>query len=403
MQSVELFTGAGGLALGISRAGFQHLAVVEKDSNSCETLAENRRRRVESVHRWPVLHCDVRDFNVNSIPEGIELLAAGVPCQPFSIGGKHKGHADERNLFPQTLEVIRRIKPMAVLIENVRGLARPSFSRYFNYIQLMLTYPELDRGQEEEWVEHLGRLERYHTKGKRDGLYYRVVPRVLNAADYGVPQKRERLFMVALRADLGIEWSFPSPTHSPESLLWEQFCTRSYWERHRVSERSQPLPNSMILQRAQALRSRLIPPALQPWKTVRDAISDLPAPHSNRAADGPGLTHYTISGARAYAGHTGSPLDEPAKTLKAGVHGVPGGENMLASPDGSVRYFTVRESARLQTFPDEFVFPCSWTESMRQIGNAVPVALAQCIAEKLRETLKKNVHPSNGRYSLQPA
>src|SRR5690606_17264971 len=92
-------------------------------------------------------------------------------------------------------------------------------------------------------------------------------------------------------------------------------------------------------------------------------------------------------GARTYVGHTGSPLDEPAKTLKAGVHGVPGGENMLRRPDGTVRYFTVRESARLQTFPDDYVFHGSWTETMRQLGNAVPVDLAETIARSVRQHL----------------
>jgi DNA (cytosine-5)-methyltransferase 1 len=387
MQSVELYTGAGGLALGISRAGFKHLAVVELDKDSCDTIQENKRRRVEEVHRWPVFNCDVRQFDFGSIPEGIELLAAGVPCQPFSIGGKHKGHSDERNLFPQTIDVIRRLKPKAVIIENVRGLRRPSFAKYFSYIELMLTYPEISRRKEEQWVDHVSRLERYHTRGKRDGLYYRVVHRILNAADYGVPQKRERLFLVAIRADLGVEWSFPEPSHSPESLLWEQYCTGSYWERHRISSRCIPQPNAELRQRVHTLKNRLIPPPLDGWRTVRDAISDLPKPRAERSGDEPGLTHFAIPGARSYVGHTGSPYDEPAKTLKAGVHGVPGGENMLALPDGSVRYFTIRESARLQTFPDSFVFPNSWTESMRQIGNAVPVTLAESIAKKLKTTL----------------
>jgi DNA (cytosine-5)-methyltransferase 1 len=83
-------------------------------------------------------------------------------------------------------------------------------------------------------------------------------------------------------------------------------------------------------------------------------------------------------------------LDFPAKTLKAGDHGVPGGENMLALADGSVRYFTVRESARLQTFPDWFGFPCSWTESMRQIGNAVPVRLSETIAKSVVDVLQRH-------------
>ena len=390
MQSVELYTGAGGLALGISRAGFNHLAVVEMDRHSCETIKENQKRRVDHVRTWPVFNCDVRDFDCDSIPESIELLAAGVPCQPFSIGGKHKGHSDERNLFPQTVDVIRRVRPLAVVIENVRGLRRPSFSRYFSYIQLMLTYPEIMRRSHEEWMDHLSRLERYHTKGKRDGLYYRVVHRVLNAADYGVPQKRERVFMVAIRADLGIEWSFPSPTHSPESLLWQQYCSGEYWDRHKVASKARPQVPLELRERVQALKHRLIRPALNPWATVRDAIANLPKPMPNRSEDEPGLTHFAIHGARSYVGHTGSPFDESAKTLKAGVHGVPGGENMLALPDGSVRYFTIRESARLQTFPDSFVFPNSWTESMRQIGNAVPVHLAEVVARTVAQTLRRS-------------
>jgi DNA (cytosine-5)-methyltransferase 1 len=387
MQSVELYTGAGGLALGASRAGFKHLAVVELDKNSCDTLQENKRRGVADVEQWPIFNADVSQFDFKSIPEGIALVAGGVPCQPFSIGGKHKGHADQRNLFPQTVEVIRRIKPLAVLIENVRGLARQSFAKYFGYIQLMLTYPEITNRTGDQWTDHLARLERYHTRGKHDGLYYRVVHRVLNAADYGVPQKRERLFIVGMRADLGIAWSFPTPTHSADSLLWHQYCSGDYWDRHRVARRFTLQLGSEFQSRIQTIKRRQTPPVLRPWRTVRDAISNLPKPASNRTSTEPGLTHFSIPGARTYAGHTGSPLDEPAKTLKAGVHGVPGGENMLALPEGGVRYFTIRESARLQTFPDRYVFPGSWTESMRQIGNAVPVDLAEAVARSVAKSL----------------
>ncbi len=390
MKSLELFTGAGGLALGISRAGFKHVAVIERDGDACASLRENQRRNVADMASWPINHCSVESFDYTKVPEGIELLAAGVPCQPFSIGGKHRGHEDERNMFPQTVDVIRALKPKAILVENVRGLTRSSFARYFTYIQLMLTYPELRRKSTEEWEDHLTRLERYHTRGRPDGLYYRVIARILNAADYGVPQKRERVFIVAFRSDLGLEWSFPTRTHSSDALAWEQFCTGEYWQRHRVPKRLIPELPEGVRAKAEKLETGLLP-LLRPWITVRDAITDLPLPRKRREPEEPGLNHFFIPGARSYVGHTGSPLDEPAKTLKAGDHGVPGGENMMVLSDRRVRYFTIRESARLQTFPDEYVFPGSWTESMRQIGNAVPVTLAEHLARDIRTRLESRL------------
>ena len=123
------------------------------------------------------------------------------------------------------------------------------------------------------------------------------------------------------------------------------------------------------------------------WRTVRDAIADLPDPELSPDTASSFHDHRFQPGARSYSGHTGSPLDEPAKTLKAGVHGVPGGENMLRRADGSIRYFTVRESARLQTFPDDMVFHGSWSETMRQLGNAVPCQLARIVASGVREKL----------------
>lgn len=116
-------------------------------------------------------------------------------------------------------------------------------------------------------------------------------------------------------------------------------------------------------------------------QTTRDALADLPGPQSEEAAAF--NNHVFRAGAKAYLGHSGSVLDEPSKTLKAGVHGVPGGENMLVLDSGKVRYYTVRESARLQTFTDNYHFIASWTESMRQIGNAVPVKLAELIGRSV--------------------
>jgi DNA (cytosine-5)-methyltransferase 1 len=117
------------------------------------------------------------------------------------------------------------------------------------------------------------------------------------------------------------------------------------------------------------------------WRTLRDAIHDLPEPTETGSIAY--ANHILRPGARAYPGHTGSPIDEPSKTIKAGAHGVPGGENMIAFNDGSVRYLTVREAARIQTFPDDYHFPVSWGESMRQLGNAVPVELGLAVAKSV--------------------
>ena len=202
-----------------------------------------------------------------------------------------------------------------------------------------------------------------------------------------MPQKRERVIIVGFRSDLGVEWSFPDATHSFDSLLRDQWVTGDYWERHRVSKRKRPVISERRKERVDRLKSEqtLFEPDEKPWRTVRDAIADLPDPqHGDCSAF---HNHDHNPGARSYAGHTGSPLDEPAKTLKAGDHGVPGGENTVVMPNGSLRYFTVRESARLQTFPDEYVFHGVWTEAMRQIGNAVPVLLGETIANGVRQKL----------------
>ena len=125
------------------------------------------------------------------------------------------------------------------------------------------------------------------------------------------------------------------------------------------------------------------PPTEDAWITVREAINDLPSPHKNNNYN----NHIFKAGARSYPGHTGSPIDEPSKTLKAGDHGVPGGENMIRLNSGEIRYFTIREAARLQTFPDDYHISGAWSECMRQIGNAVPVTLAEVIAKSVFRAL----------------
>lgn len=128
-------------------------------------------------------------------------------------------------------------------------------------------------------------------------------------------------------------------------------------------------------------------PKLLPWRTIRDAIKDLPQP----IVESDCSEHTLRVGAREYDGHSGSEIDLPSKTIKAGGHGVPGGENMIKFTDGTVRYLTVKEAKRIQTFPDDYPIAGSWTEAMRQLGNAVPVKLAFVIGQAVLRKLDNRV------------
>jgi DNA (cytosine-5)-methyltransferase 1 len=385
MRSVELFAGAGGLAMGMVNAGFHHAAVIEWDHDACETFRENQRHHIQSVEEWPLHEGDVRSFDFGRLRDEVIVVSGGPPCQPFSVGGKHRGYLDKRDMFPEAVRAVRELRPKAFIFENVKGLMRQTFASYFEYVYLQLTHPGLIRRKSESWIEHRARLERHHTsRGSRSE--YNVVYRLLNAANFGVPQRRERVFLVGFRSDLGIEWNFPEKSHSEDALLRSKWITGEYWERHRVATKQRPQLAERQRARVERLRcGELFHGSKSPWLTVRDAISDLPDPvrfPRNEIAN-----HAANPGARSYPGHTGSPFDEPAKTLKAGDHGVPGGENMLARPDGSVRYFTIREAARLQTFPDNYTFRGPWSEAMRQLGNAVPVRLAETVARSVAQIL----------------
>ena len=386
MRAIELFAGAGGLGMGISKAGFKPLQIVEWDRWCCDTIRENRLAATSPISNWPLpIEGDVRNLDFRPYEGRIDLVSGGPPCQPFSMGGKHRANADDRDMWSEAVRVVRETKPRGFIFENVKGLTRASFATYLAYIVHQLSYPDIVRGGDEDWQRHLARLEQHHTSGARCGLHYNVVYRVLNAANYGVPQKRERVVFVGFREDLAIEWSFPEETHSFDALLWDQARDSTYWDRHRVASANRSMDNRLHDRGMRLLEK----PASAPWQTVRDALADIPDPEFHPDAMKKFTNHRFQPGARSYAGHTGSPLDEPAKTLKAGVHGVPGGENMLARPDGTVRYFSVRESARLQTFPDTFQFHGSWTESMRQLGNAVPVELARVIGQNVARCLQE--------------
>ncbi|MEU3185859.1 DNA (cytosine-5-)-methyltransferase [Streptomyces sp. NPDC006923] len=202
LTSIELCAGAGGQALGLERAGFRHTALVELDTDAVHTLRTNR-------PNWNVVPADVRDLTeggLRSTDKTVGLLAAGVPCPPFSLAGKQLGAVDERDLFPTLLNLSARLQPTAVMVENVKGILQGKFASY--------------RG------EVLGRLA---AQG------YRTSWRLLRACDYGVPQLRPRAVLIAMRPDAFAAFRWPEPTSCPEtapgvgSVLYESMASKG-WE-----------------------------------------------------------------------------------------------------------------------------------------------------------------------------
>jgi DNA (cytosine-5)-methyltransferase 1 len=331
MRSIELFAGCGGLAKGLELAGFKHSALLEINHQACESLRANYNPSI--VHEVDIKKVDFRVF------EGIDVISGGPPCQPFSLGGLSKAYEDSRDMFPQASRSIAEAKPRAFLFENVKGLLRDKFKPYFDYILMRLSYPECEQKCGESWQCHANRL-KLISKGLNsyEGVRYRIQYKLLNAADYGVAQVRERVFIVGIRTDITAEWEWPGP-----------IC---------------PTPKSRI--------------------PISAVLRDVPDPSEvlKYAED-----HIFIGGAKIYPGHTGSDIDKPSKTIKAGAHVVPGGDNMLRFRDGSVRYMTVHEAKLIQSFPKDYKITGSWGEALRQIGNAVPVAMANVVAQRLYSLL----------------
>lgn len=395
MKSIELFAGAGGLAIATANAGFHHSAVYEWNRNACATLRRNKNDGLRQLANAEIIEGDVSQVRFRDLAGKIDIVSGGPPCQPFSIGGKHAGMDDTRNMFPHAIRAVREIAPRAFIFENVKGLLRESFSNYYQYIIHQLSFPEIVAKGDEEWTDHLVRLERASTSRRKSGLTYNVIYQLMNSADFGVPQHRHRVLIVGVRSDLELNFSFPQQTHEQDALLYDKWISGDYWERHEIAKSKRPKISREVKARVERIGCLFPDMLLKPWRTVRDAISNLPD-----IAPGESCTkfanHFLNPGARSYPGHNGSPFDEPAKALKAGDHGVPGGENTLRFDDGSVRYFSVRECARLQTFPDDWTFEGSWTETMRQLGNAVPVLMCESVARQLAGLLCEEESLANG-------
>jgi DNA (cytosine-5)-methyltransferase 1 len=396
-SSIELFTGGGGLALAMSAAGFHHVLAVERDDRACLTLLANAARPfvaddpdLASVYdRWPLAQADIRDVDFSRWHGAVDVVAGGVPCQPWSVAGMHKGYDDQRNLWPELFRCARETRPRAIIAENVRGLLRPSFRPYYEYILRSLAAPFERRADGEDWYEHDQRLKRalQHPPGDPSERYD-VTFRLVNAADYGVPQIRRRVFVVAFRHDLDIGgWEFPRPTHAEAVLLRSQ-ASGEYWTGHgikRTGTATSWLPG--------------VDEQLAPWQTLRDAIGDLPNPVMG--VEHPDWVHHVgCPGAHEYPGHTANDLDRPAKTIKAGVHGVPGGEAVVRLDDGSIRNLTVREIARVMTFPDRWWLSGPRSEQMRQLGNAVPVLLARVVVDSVGKALTSLYAESSGGRAI---
>ena len=332
MRTIELFAGAGGMALGVDRAGFHHDALIEFDPAACETLRANR-------PAWPVVETDVVDVDFAAY-EGIDLLTAGAPCQPFSTDGKRGLDTDRRNMFPWVLHAIRTACPRALLLENVTGMLKGDARAYFDWI--IKRVRELD---------------------------YDACWRQINCADHGVPQRRERVFVVGFRRELGVRWEWPAPTHGLDALLHAQWTHCSYWAEHGLRAPEEP-PLAHLERLERLWPSRLPPPRLR-WRTVRDVLPDPGAPR--------------IASWRVPRGHDTARVnawDEPACTIMTRWNTA-----MVWDGNGEPRLLTMAEIAGLQTFPDDWALAGRHDEQLRQLGNAVPPDMAYILGRAICERL----------------
>jgi len=304
--ALELCAGGGGAALGLERAGFAHAALVDLDPHACATLRGNR-------PYWNVIQADIRRFDA-TYWRGIDLLSAGLPCPPFSIAGKQLGADDDRDMFPSMLKIVKATQPRAVLIENVRGLLTGRFESFRARLDAAF-----DRqGFDTQWA-------------------------AFNAADFGVPQTRFRVFMVALlRGVTGpLRWPTPNEDEAPTvgGSLGDMMAARG-------------------------------------WRGA-------PAWVKGAAAPAPTI----VGGSHKHGGPDLGPTRARREWAALGVDGL-GLANEPPAPDfAGMPRLTVPMVARLQSFPDDWRFAGSKTHAYRQVGNALPVELAFTVARAVHRCL----------------
>lgn len=324
VTNIELFAGAGGLALGLEQAGIHGLAFVEFDHAACATLRANR-------PSWNVIESDIKDVDFSEYKDKIDLVSGGAPCQAFSYAGKRLGFGDTRGtLFAEFARCVQEVHPKMFLFENVKGLLSHDKGRTFATIR--------------------------HTL---ESLGYSIQHKVLNACYYGVGQKRERLILIGIRNDLTDTIAFDYPKPDPK------------WTTLRDALKNVPeSPYQPYSQKKQEVMKLV--PAGGCWVDLPEDV----------AKDYMGKSYYSGGGRRGMARRIS--WDEPCLTLTTS----PSQKQTERCHPDETRPFSIREYARIQSFPDDWTFAGTLSEQYKQIGNAVPVELARRIGVQIIKALK---------------
>ncbi|MBS7671453.1 DNA cytosine methyltransferase, partial [Croceicoccus gelatinilyticus] len=285
------------------------------------------------------------------------------------------------NIAPpfSAIRSVAKLRPKAFTFENVPHLAS-GHRAYFDYLVKALALPTI--AKPDEWSDDAERLDKILASGQTFDPSYVVSVHTLLAADFGTGQKRKRLFITGIRRDIEAEFEAPAPTHSAEQLMEDQWLTGTYWDRHGLERPIMSDAGLKWLRKHNRNPRDLFAPRLEAHRTVRDVLASIPDDAANNEA--------APREAKAYKGHTGSPIDEASKTLRAGDHGVSGGENMIQYNDLipiRYRHYTVREAAAISDFPHDYRFDGTWSDGLKQIGNAVPCNLGKAMGQSLKQTL----------------
>lgn len=321
VTAIELFAGAGGLALGLEKAGIKTVEHVEFDRACCETLRTNR-------PNWNVICDDIHNVDFTQFKDKVDIVTGGFPCQAFSFAGKKLGFEDTRGtLFHEFARCVKEVHPKLFMAENVRGLVSHDKGRTLTTIINVL--------------EALG----YHTQQK-----------ILNAAYLGVGQKRERIVIVGIRNDTNIEFSYPKADGRMTTL--------------REALKNCPQSNGVEYSEKKKKVLALVPPG--------GCWVDLP---EDVAKEYMGKSYYSGGGRRGMARRIS--WEEPCLTLTCS----PSQKQTERCHPEETRPFTVREYARIQSFPDDWIFCGGIGDQYKQIGNAVPVEMARRIGIQLREAV----------------